>query len=81
MEPNVISTIANREVDLIINIPRSMPTGNHHTDGFKIRRLAIDHHIPLITNIHLAQLFLHCLSEIDLGKLPVKSLQEYVRSK
>ncbi len=77
MEPNVITAIANRDVDLIINIPRSMPTGNHHTDGFKIRRLAIDHHIPLITNIHVAQLFLQCLSEIDLGKLPIKSWQEY----
>ena len=36
-----------------------------NTAGFKIRRLAIDHHIPLITNPQLAQIFLQCLAEID----------------
>ncbi len=77
MEPNVITTIADRGVDLIINIPRTMQTGSHHTDGYKIRRLAIDHHIPLITNIHVAQLFLHCLAEVNLANLPIKSWQEY----
>ena len=70
--------IANKGVDLIINIPRSEQTGGHHTDGYKIRRLAIDHHIPLITNLHIAQLFLQCLTELDPVKIPVKSWQEYV---
>jgi len=64
---------------LIINIPRSVPTGNHNTDGYKIRRLAIDHHIPLITNLHIAQLFLQCLTELEASKISVKSWQEYVR--
>lgn len=79
LEPNVISTIANKEVDLIINIPRSVPMGNHNTDGYKIRRLAIDHNIPLITNLHIAQLFLQCLTELDSKKISVKSWQEYVK--
>ena len=78
IEPNVLTMIANKGVDLIINIPRSEQTGGHHTDGYKIRRLAIDHHIPLITNLHIAQLFLQCLTELDPAKIPVKSWQEYV---
>ena len=79
LEPNVITTIANKDVDLIINIPRSLPTGSHKTDGYKIRRLAIDHHIPLITNLHIAQLFLQCLTELDSERIPVKSWQEFVK--
>lgn len=77
-EPNVLTAIADRQVDLIINIPRSLPTGNNTTDGFKIRRIAIDHHIPLITNFHLAQLFLQCLVNIDKHTLSAKSLQEFL---
>jgi len=81
MEPNLITAIANRHVDLIINIPRRHPTGSNMTDGFKIRRLAIDHHIPLVTNLHVAQMFLQCLTELDPDKIPVRSWQEYVASK
>ena len=81
VEPNVISTIANKEVDLIINIPRTVAPSKHQTDGFKIRRLAIDHHIPLITNLHIAQMFLQCLTELNTKKIPVKSWQEYVGKK
>lgn len=79
LEPNVITTIAGKGVDLIINIPRTDETGKHHTDGYKIRRLAIDHHIPLITNLPIAKLFLQCLTEIDRHKIPIKSWKEYVR--
>jgi hypothetical protein len=45
-----------------------------HTAGYKIRRLAIDHHIPLITNLQLAQIFLQCLAEMK--ELPIHSLRE-----
>lgn len=76
-EPNVATLIADKRVDLIINIPRHISFANHQTDGFKIRRLAIDNHIPLITNLHIAQLFLQCLLEIDPKKIPIKAWQEY----
>lgn len=79
IEPNVVSTIANKDVDLIINIPRSISAGNKDTDGFLIRRLAIDHNIPLITNPHVAQLFLHCLVEVDPRKIAVRSLCDYFK--
>lgn len=77
IEPNVITAIANKQVDLIINIPRSTPTGTHNSDGYHIRRLAIDHNIPLITNVHIAKLFLECLTNPELESLPPRSWQEY----
>lgn len=78
-EPNVLTAISNRQVDLIINIPRSLPTGNNTTDGYKIRRLAIDHHIPIITNLQIAQRFLQSLVSIDFSQLQIKSVQEFVK--
>ncbi len=80
IEPNVITALADKQVDLIINIPRSVPTGAHNTDGFLIRRLAIDHNIPLITNVHIAKLFLECLTQLDLEKIPARSWQEFVEN-
>jgi carbamoyl-phosphate synthase large subunit len=73
-EPNTATLIAQKKVDLIINIPKV--GGNALTEGFKIRRLAIDHHIPLITNLQLAAIFLQCLAELDIAKLPVHPLYE-----
>ena len=80
IEPNILSAISNKTVDLIINIPRGTGT-NSQTDGFTIRRLSIDHHIPLITNLQIAQMFLQCLSELDPDKIPVKSWKEFIETK
>ena len=74
VEPNIATLIAQRKFDLIINIPKTTSTRN--TEGFKIRRLAIDHHIPLITNGKLAQVFLQCLAELNPKDLSVPSLSE-----
>lgn len=73
-EPNISTLIAEKGVDLIINIPKDAIM--LRSDGFEIRRLAIDHHIPLISNLQLAQIFLQCLTEIDLAHLPIKSWKE-----
>lgn len=75
--PNSVDAIVEGKVDLIINIPRSQFDMDRQTDGFMIRRLAIDYNIPLITNLKIAQLFLQCLTELDLKKTVVKSLEEY----
>ncbi|MEN9391302.1 MAG: hypothetical protein RL017_600, partial [Pseudomonadota bacterium] len=61
IEPNIQKTISNHEIDLIINIPHDGLTSTHNTDGFAIRRLAIDYHIPLITNFQLAEMLLESL--------------------
>ncbi len=78
LEPNIMTAIANREFDLIINIPRALSPKDNQSDGFKIRRLAIDHHIPLITNLPIAQMFLQCLTKLDHEEVPVRSVREYV---
>lgn len=74
--PNTASMIINRQVDLIINIPRGSQSSSHETDGFLIRRLAIDHHIPLITNVQIAQQFLISLSKHYQKPWAVKTLRE-----
>ncbi len=61
-EPNVATLIEQKKIDLILNIPRSGIESN--PEEYKIRRLAIDHHIPLITNPQLASIFLQCLNEL-----------------
>lgn len=75
-EPNLSTFIKKRDFDLIINIPKG--TGaNTTTDGFHIRRLSVDHHIPLITNLQIAQVFLSCLTELDLKSLLVLPWQGF----
>lgn len=78
IEPNVGSLIANNEVDLIINIPQGQPHTSAKTDGFAIRRLAIDHHIPLITNVKIAELILRSLLELQGRRSAVRSWNEYL---
>lgn len=78
LEPNIVTAIKKREFDLIINIPRAMNPHDNQSDGFIIRRLAIDHHIPLITNLPIAQLFLQCLTQFKLEEISLRSLKEYV---
>lgn len=79
-EPNVQTIIAGQQVDLIINIPKNNTDQTTISDGYKIRRLAIDHHIPLITNLQIAKIFLDCLTKINMDELNIKSWQEYVAS-
>lgn len=76
-EPHFHTVIAQRKIDLIINIP-SNQISSTQTDGFKIRRMAIDHHIPLITNPQKAQIMLQCLIDLWDKKLPVRSWREIV---
>jgi carbamoyl-phosphate synthase large subunit len=77
-EPNIHSVIANRKVDLIINIPTRQGIKNQ-SDGFFIRRMAIDHHLPLITNIQSAQIILQCLVDRKNEQHPVRSWREIVK--
>lgn len=78
-EPSVESLISNREVDLIINIPRRLrhTEESNITDGFKIRRLAVDHHMPLVTNLQNAKLLLQSLIELFDKETQIKSWNEY----
>ncbi|MBI3900514.1 MAG: ATP-grasp domain-containing protein, partial [Chlamydiia bacterium] len=79
--PNIVDLITEKKVDLIINIPRAMgaASSRNFTDGYRIRRLAIDHHIPLITNLQIAQVFLQCLTKEPKHAISVKPWSEYMR--
>ena len=70
--------LRNSEVIAVINTV----SGDSKTlqDGFKIRRLAIDHHVPLITNLQIAQLMLQCLARLHSKDLPVRSWSEYMKN-
>lgn len=77
LEPNIKTLVTEQKVDLIINIPSSQKPSTH-TDGYQIRRLAIDHHVALITNAQRAQIMLQCLIELYDQPLPVLSWREMV---
>lgn len=76
-KPNIKPLIGERKVAAIINIPSSA-TGLQQTDGFLIRRLAIDHHVPLVTNAQIAQVFLQGLVTLWGKELAVESWQNLV---
>jgi len=75
-EPGVLSLIERGKIDLIINIP-TRAYERENTDGFTIRRHAIDMNIPLITNRQLAEAFVTALEEQKVNGLKVKSWSEY----
>ncbi|MCL1973569.1 MAG: carbamoyl-phosphate synthase (glutamine-hydrolyzing) large subunit [Bacteroidetes bacterium] len=73
---NIIKLIANHEVDLVINIPKNY-TKRELTNGYKIRRSAIDHNIPLLTNARLASAFIRAFSRFSVKDIQIKSWDEY----
>jgi len=75
-ENNVMKMIADHKFDLIVNIPKNH-SKRELTNGYKIRRGAIDHNIPLITNARLASAFIEAFCEIKLEDIAIKSWQEY----
>ncbi len=79
IEPNIQKAIINRDADLIINLPRDMYSSSNNKDGFAIRRLAIDYHIPLITNFQLAEMLLHSLALYYGKAIPIKSYKEHLQ--
>jgi carbamoyl-phosphate synthase large subunit len=75
-EPNTLSYIANRKIDLVINIPKTIERDELDND-YLIRRKAIDFNVPLITNLQLAKRFIEAISRTSLKALKVKSWDEY----
>ena len=73
---NVMEMIAGKEFDLVVNIPRDHTT-REITNGFKIRRAAVDHNIPLITNSRLAAAFIHSFCTLRISDIAIKSWDEY----
>ena len=74
--PNVMQMIADHKFDLIVNIPKNH-TKRELTNGYRIRRGAIDHNIPLFTNARLASAFIKAFCTLSQDQLQIKSWQEY----
>jgi len=76
LEPNIQQPIINKSVGLIINLPRDAFNNKDNSDGFKIRRLAIDYHIPLVTNFQLSEILFESLAEFYGKEIAVQSYRE-----
>ncbi len=75
---NVMDMIAQHKFELIVNVPKNQ-TKRELTNGYRIRRAAIDHNIPLMTNARLAKAFIEAFTEKNIEDLQIKSWQEYVK--
>jgi carbamoyl-phosphate synthase large subunit len=75
-EPNTLSYITRRKLDLVINIPKSIDE-EELTNDYIIRRKCIDHNIPLITNLQFAEKFIDAVSSTKREDLSIKSWDEY----
>ena len=75
-EPNTISYITGKKIDLVINIPKNIEKEELDNDHI-IRRTAVDFDVPLITNIQIARRFVEAISRLRPGDLKPKSLDEY----
>lgn len=74
-EPSLGSAIAKQKIGLVVNVPTG---SNNISDGYAIRRLAIDNHIPLITNAETGRLLLRCLTDPDLKDREPQAWHDYV---
>ena len=74
--PQALTMLHNREIDMVVNIPKDL-TVSELSNGYKIRRVAVDLNIPLITNSRLASAFIQAFCHIDMDDLPIKSWSEY----
>ena len=75
-QPQALDMLHNKEIDMVVNVPKNLSTGEL-TNGYKIRRAAIDLNIPLITNARLASAFIYAFCTQKLDDLDIKCWQEY----
>lgn len=74
--PQAVEMLDNHEIDLVINVPRNH-SDKEVTNGYRIRRTAIDRNIPLITNARLASAFIKAFCTMTPDDLEIKSWQEF----
>lgn len=75
-EPKVLDLLHENKIDFVVNIPKNL-TATELSDGYKIRRTAVDLNIPLITNSRLATAFIRAFCEVDPQNIPIKAWDEY----
>ncbi|MGD9931375.1 MAG: carbamoyl-phosphate synthase (glutamine-hydrolyzing) large subunit [Mangrovibacterium sp.] len=75
-KPNTIEYLREKKIDLVVNIPKNY-TKRELSNGYKIRRNAIDYNIPLITNARVASAFIYAICKYKLEDIVIKSWDEY----
>lgn len=75
-KPQALDMLHNHEIDMVVNIPKDL-TASELSNGYKIRRAAIDLNVPLITNGRLASAFINAFCRVKLEDIDIKSWAEY----
>ena len=75
-QPQALSLLHEKKIDMVVNIPKDL-TPRELTNGYKIRRAAIDLNVPLITNSRLAGAFINAFCTLKLDDIDIKSWEEY----
>lgn len=74
--PQALDLLHDKKIDMVVNIPRDL-TVRELSNGYKVRRAAIDLNVPLITNARLASAFIEAFCTLSIDDIPIKSWQEY----
>ena len=75
-EPKALDLLHNHTIDMVVNIPKNL-TSSELSNGYKIRRAAIDLNVPLITNARLASAFIYAFCTTKLEDIGIKAWGEY----
>ncbi len=76
LQPQALTLLHEHKIDMVVNIPKDL-TSHELTNGYKIRRAAIDLNVPLITNSRLASAFIHAFCTVGIEGIGIKSWAEY----
>ena len=75
-QPQALDLLHEKKIDMVVNIPKDL-TPHELTNGYKIRRAAIDLNVPLITNSRLASSFINAFTTLSLDDIDIKAWGEY----
>lgn len=75
-EPQALDLLHRKQIDFVVNIPKNL-TSNELTNGYKIRRAAVDLNVPLITNARLASAYIRAFCNLTVDDIEIKSWDEY----
>ena len=75
-EPQALDLLHRKQIDFVVNIPKNL-TSNELTNGYKIRRAAVDLNVPLITNARLASAYIRAFCDLTVDDIEIKAWDEY----
>ena len=75
-QPQALDLLHKKQIELVVNIPKNLSSAEL-TNGYKIRRAAIDLNVPLLTNARLAATFIEAFTEIPLENIEIKPWDKY----